>query len=277
MRRQRATSVARHALAAAWLLAAAGPAGALVADSPERSGSASGESSRSGGSPSDSAAVETELRRLTQDLLDAVAPGRVEVWERLLDERMVHLDENGVVRSKAELLAELSPLPPGLVGRIDVDRFRVERHGEVAVAAVEVQEHLDYHGQVIRSRFRMLDTWRRTADGWRLIAQHVAAVLKDPPAIVLTREELCAYEGTYELTAEIRTTIRCTDDGLVSERTTRPPVIYRPELRDLFFAPGQPRSRRLFTRDTAGRVAAFLDRREGEDVRWRRVSAAPSD
>jgi hypothetical protein len=184
---------------------------------------------------------------------------------------MVHLDENGVVRSKAELLAEMAPLPPGLVGPIEVDRFRVERHGEVAVVAVEVQEHLDYHGQTLRSRFRMLDTWRRTDAGWRLIGQHVAAVLRDPPAIVLTREELCAYEGTYELTTELRTTIRCTDDALISERTGRPPVTWRPELRDLFFAPGQPRTRRLFTRDTTGRVAAFLDRREGEDVRWRRI------
>lgn len=47
---------------------------------------------------------------------------------------------------------------------------------------------------------------------------------------------------------------------------------YPPELRDLFFIPGQPRTRRVFTRDAAGRVDGFVDRREGEDVRCRRSS-----
>jgi hypothetical protein len=49
-------------------------------------------------------------------------------------------------------------------------------------------------------------------------------------------------------------------------------VKHSPELRDLFFVPGQPRTRRIFTRDAAGRVDGFVDRREGEDVRWRRSS-----
>lgn len=212
--------------------------------------------------------AEPELRRMSQELLDAVAPGETEVWERYLDERFLHLDENGVVRTKAELLAELRPLPPGLVGRIEIDRYRVVVAGDAAVAAVEVQEHLDYHGQILRTRFRSLDTWRRTPGGWRLLAQHVSAVLKDPPAITLTREELCAYEGVYSLTPEIRATLRCIDEGLVSERTDRPSATYLPEVRDVFFAPGQPRTRRIFVRDAAGELVAFVDRREGEDVRW---------
>jgi hypothetical protein len=35
--------------------------------------------------------------------------------------------------------------------------------------------------------------------------------------------------------------------------------------------PGQPRTRRIFLRDPAGKIAGFGDRREGEDVRWRKV------
>ena len=110
------------------------------------------------------------------------------------------------------------------------------------------------------------------ASRWRLIGQHTVAVLKDPPAVRLTREELCEYAGVYTLTPAIQTTVRCGEDGLTSERADRPVVKYAPELRDLFFVPGQPRSRRIFTRDPAGRVDGFVDRREGEDVRWRRSS-----
>src|SRR5687768_16746790 len=70
---------------------------------------------------SDVAAV---LKRQTQELMDAVAPGKVEVWQRYLLDDVVYLDENGdVVSDKASLLKDFTPLPAGLVGRIEVDRF----------------------------------------------------------------------------------------------------------------------------------------------------------
>ena len=214
------------------------------------------------------------LRRQTQELMDAVAPGEIDVWQRYLLDDVVYLDEDGVVHDKASLLRELKPLPLGLVGRIEVDRFALTRHGEIAVVAAEIQEYLDYHGQPLRTRFRFLDTWLRTPDGWRLAARHTAAVLKDPPAIVLSREELCAYAGVYRLTPEIVTTVRCAN-GLVAERTGRPPETLLAEARDVFFVAGRPRSRRIFLRGD-GKVVAFVDRREGEDVRWTRVPEAPA-
>ena len=214
--------------------------------------------------------VEAVLKRQTQELMDAVAPGHVEVWRRYLLEDAVYLDENGVVFDRAGLLKELTPLPAGLVGRIVVDKFRLTLHGDTAVVAAELQEYLDYHGQDLRTRFRFLDTWLRTPAGWRLAARHTAAVLKDPPAVSLTSEELCAYAGEYRLTPAITTTVRCTASGLTAERSGRPPATYLPEVRDVFFVAGQPRSRRIFTRDAAGEVVGFVDRREGEDVRWQK-------
>ncbi len=223
------------------------------------------------------AALESELRQKTQELMDAVAPGQAEVWRRYLREDGTFLDENGELSDKAKLLAELVPLPAGLVGTIVVDRFRMTRAGDTAVVAAEIQEHLDYHGQQLHTRFRFLDTWIRTDGEWRLFARHTAAVLRDPPAVVLTTAELCAYAGTYRLTAEIATEARCDAGQLTFERTDRTPrraVVYAAEMKDLFFAPGQPRSRRLFLRDATGAVVAFVDRREGEDIRWTRVAAA---
>jgi hypothetical protein len=218
----------------------------------------------------DNAATEAELRRITQEMMDAIAPGHAEVWERYLDERLIHVDENGTVRGKRELLAELKPLPPGLVGRIEVDRFRMEQHRDIAVVAYEVQEHLDYHGQVLRSRFRTSDTWLKTRGGWKLIGSQTAAVLRDPQEVALTRAQLCLYNGSYVLTDRIRTTISCSGGGLNSERTDRDPVKYRAETADVFFVPGEPRTRRIFQRDAGGNVTGFVDRREGEDIHWRR-------
>ena len=216
------------------------------------------------------AEVVAELRGITQQLLDAVAPGNAAIWDRYLDPDLVHVDENGAIQTKAELLRELTPLPPGLTGSLRVDSFRVTLQGDIAIVAHEDQEQLDYHGQPLHSRFRNLDVWRRTAAGWRLIGQQTAAVLRDPPAVALSRAELCAYAGRYRLTDAIALTIACDADGLVATREGRPPVHYRAEVRDVFFAPGQPRSRRIFRRDAAGRISGFADRREGEDIVWRR-------
>jgi ketosteroid isomerase-like protein len=214
--------------------------------------------------------AEGELRKATQEMLDAIAPGNAEVWKRYLHERVVLVDENGVVRTKSEMLKEFSPLPPGLVGNLALAKFKMEQHGNVAVLAYEAQEHLDYHGQPLASRYRINDTWLKTPQGWQLLSEQVAAVLKDPPSIKLSQQQLCEYSGTYSLTAEIATTIRCSQDGLTAERSGRQPSQYLAEVPDVFFVAGQPRSRRIFMRDAQGKVTAFVDRREGEDIRWTR-------
>lgn len=212
--------------------------------------------------------VETELRRLTQENLDAIAPGQVEVWRRNLHDNMTHVDENGVVRNKTELLAEFSPLPKGLVGQLKIDKFNVKQEGNVAVATHEDLEHLQYHGQMLVSRWRSTDTWLKTTAGWKLIAEQTLAILEDPPATKLTAAQLCAYAGTYQLTPEISDTIQCTDGQLTGTRAGRPAVTYQPEVADVFFAPGKPRTRRIFLRDESGAITGFVDRREGIDIRW---------
>jgi len=217
-------------------------------------------------------AAETELRRITQEMLDAIAPGNAEVWRRYLHERAILVDENGTVRTKAEMLTELSPLPPGLVGNLEIATFKIETSGDVAVLAYEAQEHLDYHGQILQGRYRINDTWMKTGATWQLLAEQVAAVLKDPPSIKLTQQQLCEYNGSYAMTADIVTKLECTPDGFSAERTGRPSTQYLAEVPDVFFVAGQPRTRRIFLRDSQGKVVGFVDRREGEDVRWMKKS-----
>jgi hypothetical protein len=44
----------------------------------------------------------------------------------------------------------------------------------------------------------------------------------------------------------------------------------RPELLDVFFEPGEPRTRRIFVRNAQGQITGFVDRREARDILWRR-------
>jgi len=223
---------------------------------------------------------EAELRRNTQALLDAIAPGDVATWDRLLDPKAIQVDEDDTVRAKPQILADLKPLGPGLTGNLQIDDFRVALFGDVAVVTHEDKEYLDYHGQVLHSRFRMTDTWRRTPEGWRLLGEQVLAVQQDPPSVPFDSKS-CAYAGHYALTDDIVATISCRgggqgqNQGLAVERAGRPVRTFLAEAADVFFEPGFPRTRRIFQRDAGGHVTGFVDRREGRDIVWKRLSQTP--
>jgi Domain of unknown function (DUF4440) len=218
-----------------------------------------------GGAPASSRDV---LRAHTQALLDAVTAGDPAVWDRLVDPEVVYVSEAGEVETKASLLAQLTPLPPGITGTLAIARFELRVHGDTAVVLHVDDETVRYFGQPIHARYLTTATWRYRGR-WTLVAAQVHAVQADPPAIRLSAAELDEYAGTYWLTDAVRYTIRRAGDGLVGQRTGGKPHELRIEVRDVLFVPGQPRSRKIVLRE-AGRITRIADRREGRDVVWLR-------
>lgn len=215
------------------------------------------------------------LRLKSQALLDAVAPGDRTVWDKTLLAEALLADEEGRVRTKEEFLSALSPLPAGLTGSIKITEYDVVISGDVAVASHIDQESLDYHGQQLASRFRTTETWLRRDGEWRLLGAQVIALQKDPPARAVDARRLCDYAGTYALTDAIMTTASCDKGELIFEREGRPAAAFVSEFDDIFFQPGRPRVRRIFLRNDNGAVTGFADRREGEDIVWKRVETQP--
>jgi hypothetical protein len=213
------------------------------------------------------------LRAQTQALLDAVTAGDPTVWDRYLDPQMIYVSEAGEVQTKAQLLAELKPLPAGISGKLEVGRFEVRQHGDVAFVFHVDEEAVAYFGQALHAQYLSTATWRHGPAGWRLIGTQVYASLLDPPAITLPADQLDEYVGTYALTEAVHYTIRRDGAQLVGQRTGRPAQPLRVEARDVLFVPGQPRSRKIFARDAGGRVTQFADRREARDVMWRKQAA----
>ncbi|TMQ06046.1 MAG: DUF4440 domain-containing protein [Deltaproteobacteria bacterium] len=216
--------------------------------------------------------TQAVLRARTQEMLDAIAAGNAAVWDRYVDPQIVYVSEAGDVEGKAQLLAELKPLPAGISGKIEIGRFEVRQHGDTAVVLHLDEEYEDYFGHAIHAQYLNTATWRLRPDGWKLIGMQVLATLIDPPAIALSAAQLDEYVGTYQLTDAIGYTIRRDGDRLIGERTGRPAQELRVEARDVMFVPGQPRSRKVFQRDAQGRITGFADRREGRDVVWTRRS-----
>ena len=218
--------------------------------------------------PADPRAI---LARQTQELVDAVGAGRADVWERYLAPDVIYTAEDGAVKDKAQLVEEVTPLPPNISGAIAITGFTVRAHGATAIASYVAAETETYFGQVLHARYGETDTWMKGERGWQLVAAHVTALRDDPPAITLPAAQLDAYVGTYALTPEVGYTITRDGDHLVGQRTKREPETLSIEAPDVMFVAGQPRLRKVFTRGADGAITGFVERRESWDIRWTRA------
>jgi hypothetical protein len=217
------------------------------------------------------AATAATLQRATQALADALAPGERAVWEHYADATLTYVTEDNEVKSRAELLDGMKPLPPGSSGWIVVEEFRCTDFGSFAVTTYLMDEHETIEGHELHARYRGSDTWRATPAGWRLVAAQVYAIPQDPPRGASV-SALADYEGLYGLSEITRQRIRRDGDQLLAERPGRAPQLLLPESGDVFFTPGRPRTRRIFLRTADGHVSGFADRREGTDLVWTRIA-----
>jgi hypothetical protein len=222
--------------------------------------------------PPVAATTQTTLQRATQALVDAFAPGQRAVWERWTDPAFVYVTEDNEVKSRAQMLEDLKPLPPGYSGWIEVKDFRCADFGSFAVTTYLMDEHESVEGHELHAFYRDSDTWRRRDGEWHLVAAQVYAIPQDPPRGHANPLRLAEYEGVYSLSPSTKLRIRREGDHLLSERDGRPAQTLLPESGDVFFTPGRPRTRRVFTRGTDGHVNGFADRREGIDLVWSRLA-----
>ena len=212
-----------------------------------------------------------ELRFRDQQLLDAIAPGDVKVWDSALAADAVYVDENGEIIHRADFLKQLQPLPPGVSGKITISAYSAQQSGEVTTVIHTDDEEETYHGQHLTAQYLMTETWQRQNGAWKLLLVHAYSVLKEPKSITLAAADLDVYAGRYSAAPDLIYTIKRDGDHLVAEREGRPRVALKAELRDVFFVSGQLRTRKIFERDSGGRVIGFVDRREGTDLVWKRL------
>ena len=216
------------------------------------------------------------LRAKDQALLDALAPGDRKVWDGALSPDAVYVDENGAILDRAEFMKQLEPLPPGASGTLRIASYSAHINGDLATIIHTDDEQENYHGQMLSTRYLMTETWRRDSGEWKLHMVHAYAILKDPPPIPLPAKDLQEYAGRYSGGSDLVYIIQWDGKGLAGGRLGRSLTPLEVEIRDVLFVAGQPRTRKIFRRDANGQVTGFVDRREGEDLVWRRDAAGGS-
>jgi hypothetical protein len=240
----------------------------------------------------DTTGLQAALTRTTQALLDGIGTGDTAVWRRALAPDAVLGDENGVVRRPDAVLAGLGPLPPGFEGTIRLADPVLRLAGGLAVLSYDALEHETIHGQRLATRYHTTDTWTCVADGggkrrvgeasehsgsdalaagWRLVASQTAVIPSEHVAAAVDSVVLRAYVGTYALADGIEYAVSARDGQLEGRRAGRPPEALFPLGCDRFFRRGATRGERVFRRGADGRVDAMIDRRDNNDLVWRRV------
>jgi Domain of unknown function (DUF4440)/Domain of unknown function (DUF3471) len=213
---------------------------------------------------------QTELVRRTQQLLDAFAPGDRTPWKLYLADDAMFFDEQGRSMDKVAFLADLQPLPPGYTGSIKVTGVAARFAPGVAIPSYDCDENETVFGQQLHARYHMTDTWVYREALWKIIASQTLRYYEDPARGNLAESLLNDYVGTYELGPGHTMLVTRQAGKLYAQRGTGQPTELVPESPDLFFRAGVE-GRRLFHRDASGRVDSLIDRRNNEDLLWKRV------
>ena len=216
--------------------------------------------------------VVEQLKQATQELLDAIAPGKKEVWEKYLAEGSIYSDEEGNVKTKEEILKEFNPLPKGYIGSIKMGEPKVLIQDNVIALSHRDREDLELYGQKIVTYFHSTDTWAKQKDGhWRIIATQIMAIPNERKPMAINPQKLDAYVGQYQLSPEVTYTITREGDKLFGQRTGRAKDELLPLCVDIFYRKGVWRGEKVFERDAQGNVVKMLDRRENNDLVWKKV------
>jgi hypothetical protein len=214
--------------------------------------------------------TQDELVRRAQELVDSVAGGDQTPWTKYFAEDAMFFDERGENMNKAALVAGITPLPAGHSGTIKVVKAQSRIERNVAILSYDLDETEIIYGQIEKARYHETDTWMRRSGHWQIIASQVFRYYEDPAPGKVDRAKFAEYLGTYELAPGDRLTISTEGEELYRQRGDQPKGQLIPEATDIFFRKSVE-GRILFRHADSGKVDALIDRRNNEDVIWKKV------
>ena len=214
--------------------------------------------------------TQEELVRRTQELFDAVAGGNQVPWKKYLADDCVYFDEKGRNMDKAALLKDLTPLPNGYSGSIRIVHALSRVAGNTAILSYDMDETETIFGQELTARYHATDTWIYRNGRWQIIAGQVLRYYEDPAPGKVDPAKFAEYVGTYELAPGVEMIVFAEEGRLYTQRTGRARALLLPEATGIFFRKGVE-GRVLFRTAQNGAVDSLIDRRNNEDVVWKRI------
>src|SRR5437762_12894842 len=218
----------------------------------------------------DAAITENELIRRTQELYDAVVPGDQAPWKKYFADDSIFADEKGRTMDKPKLIADITPLPAGYSGAIKLERVQSRIYDNVAILSYDANETETIFGQNLTARYHVTDTWLRRNGVWQSASSQAMRYYEDPAVARIDPKQFAYFSGTYELAPGQTRRVFSEEKSLYVERNGKREQLF-PEGSEIFFRKGVE-GRILFRYADNGKVDALIDRRNNEDVIWRRVN-----
>jgi hypothetical protein len=214
--------------------------------------------------------TQEELVRREQAMMDAVVPGDKRPWQDYLADDVIYFDEKGRLHDKTSLINDVSPLPTGYSGTIKIVRPKSHIEGNIAILSYDSDETETIFGQNLTARYHTTDTWMNRNGRWQIVAGQVLRYYEDPAEGQSNPKKFGDFTATYELAPGVTRTVTLENGTLSDQRVGRSKMQLIAESGDLFFRKGVE-GRILFHRDNRGKVDQLIDRRNNEDVVWKKL------
>src|SRR5438552_9727448 len=214
--------------------------------------------------------TQDELVHRTQELYDAIVPGEQAPWKKYFADDCIFSDEKGRTFDKAKLIADITSLPAGYSGSIKVNNVQSRIIADTAVLSYDLDETETVFGQNLTARYHVTDTWLRRNGVWQIASSQAMRYYEDPAVARIDPKKFADFSGTYELAPGQTRQVFSDEESLYVERNGKREQLF-PEGSEIFFRKGVE-GRILFRYADNGKVDALIDRRNNEDVIWRRVN-----
>jgi hypothetical protein len=207
-----------------------------------------------------------------QTLMNAIAAGDREPWDRVMDAACIITTEEGDVIPRDRFLRELRPLPPGLSGGITVRDLTVQPFAAFAIVRYLADEWEVVFGQRLTTKYRVTDTFRRNGSTWKMVASHVSVVTIDPPPQPFTNETSRGLVGTYQLNPDgWKFYVEMRDGALFGGRDPQKLARLIPLTPDAFVLQGAL-GEWLFVIGPDGKATHIVNFRKFEPLVWTRIA-----
>ena len=219
--------------------------------------------------------VQAKLVALTQELMDALIPGKADAWQRILADDAIIIDEFGRIQTKKEAVDSVHPFPKGFSGTIEIRDPSVRVHGDTAVLKGEMYEKEGVFEQNLVVRYIFANTFVRQDGAWKLIAAIDVTLPTEPPKLPVAGIVPGDYAGAFSY-GPGRTWSVAAENGQLYYTTKAggPPTLLDAIGKDVFMTGGDERNLVIFRRDAAGRVAELIERRKFNDLHMKRDDSA---
>ena len=221
------------------------------------------------------AEVQGQLVALTQELMDALIPGKADAWQRILADDAIIIDEFGRIQDKKAAVESVHPFPKGFSGSIEIRDAAVRVHGDSAVLKGEMLEKEGVFDQNLVVRYIFANTFVRQGGEWKLVAAIDVTLPTEPPKLAVAGIVPGDYAGTFSYGPGRAWSVAAENGQLYYTTKAGGPRTSLDAIgKDVFMSGGDERNLVIFRRDEAGRVVELIERRKFNDLHLKRDESA---